>query len=117
MEDLHEKLDKDIIDEINQIPTDFDFQEHEAHCESINNQHPAFYRSNSYNRKPVKEVPVNNYHSNRIQTPNKTVTFYRSKVLANPIEINKQSSFNRGTSLRSNSSFACVSEEVEEEET
>lgn len=115
-EDIQENLDEDIIDEINQLPEDFDFEEHESQWKLADNkQIPSFYRSNSYNKKPIREVRDNNYRSNKIQTLGKTVTFYKNKSLNVPTELAKLRSITRGASLRSNNSFACVSEEAEEE--
>ena len=50
-------LDQDLLDEINQIPDDFDFDQKPPETEKykrLSQERSGFYRSNSYNRKPKK---------------------------------------------------------------
>jgi hypothetical protein len=100
-------LDQDIIDEINQLPEDFDFEEHElkfkmASTESLS----SFYRSNSYNKKPVRAVVELNFKPNIIETGSKTVTFYRSKSLSVTSSNSKANSVSRTTSLNSTNNIS-----------
>lgn len=73
-ETLNGSIDQDLIDEINMVPEDFDFDV--APLVSVK-QVSSFYRSNSYNKRPEKIVQDFNYQDNKIQTALKTVTFYR----------------------------------------
>lgn len=102
------QLDEDLLDEINQLPEDFDFEDHETHYES--NPVPNFYRSNSYNKKPQKAAVDNSYQKNKIETSQKTVTFYRSGSLR------VADNLSRAGSIISSTSFQSFNEEEEEEE-
>lgn len=74
LENLNGSLDQDLIDEINMLPEDYDFDD--LPLVSLNNE-SGFYRSNSYNKKPERVVKDFKYQDNKIHTPLKTVTFYR----------------------------------------
>ena len=112
-------LDQDLLDEINQIPDDFDFDQKPPETEKykrLSQERSGFYRSNSYNRKPKKTVISNQFLSNKIETLNKTVTFYKSSSPSSSIFDSRSRSVSRGPSTRSMNSFASVSEEVNEED-
>ncbi|RCK55292.1 hypothetical protein Cantr_03810 [Candida viswanathii] len=122
-------LDQDLLDEINLIPDDFDFDQHQPHQppSHVQLQFPSrsyskdrsagFYRSNSYNRKPKKTVVSNQLMSNKIETLSKTVTFYNNGTLSPASSlVSRSRSLSRGPSTRSMNSFASVNEEEEEEE-
>lgn len=119
-------LDESIIDEINQLPEDFDFEEYQNKQDQNQNlkgklaqSGPGFYRSNSYNNKPIRAGVDNKAQSNKIETLNKTVTFYRS---GSPLhsDVNRSRSISRAPSTRSTNSFVSISEtegeNIEEEE-
>lgn len=77
-------LEKDLIDEINQLPEDFDFdldQDLTNQLNRINLQANLFMRSNSFNKKPKKILAVNTKNNNKIETINKTVTYYSKPKL------------------------------------
>lgn len=76
-ENLNGSLDQDLIDEINLIPEDFDF---DNQPQAEHKDGSGFYRSNSYNKKPEKLVKDFNYQDNKIHTSSKTVTFYRGNL-------------------------------------
>lgn len=116
-------FDDSIIDEANQLPEDFDFEEYDSLQQdtaldsvtrSLSLGHPAasgaFYRSNSYNNRPVKASVETKFQTNKFETLNKTVTIYRS---GSPLylEINKSGSVSRATSTRSTNSFVSINEE------
>lgn len=114
-------FDDAIIDEANQLPEDFDFEEYESLQQdtdsvtrSLSLGYPtasgAFYRSNSYNNKPVKASVETKFQTNKIETLNKTVTIYRSGSPLH-LEINKSGSVSRATSTRSTNSFVSINEE------
>lgn len=108
----------DLLDEVNKLPEDFDFDEYELSIERIKSQklnQPEFFRSNSYNKKPVKSLIGQNFASNKIETLNKTVTFYNKHVGNNNLEVTLNESLSRGPSIRSVNSFASVNEEDEGE--
>lgn len=111
------QLDQELLDEVNQLPADFDFEEHELQKKL---QKPAidigFYRSNSYNKKPIRAIIDNNFSSNKIETVNKTVTFYRSNSSGHASELNKSRSISRAPSARSMMSFGSLNEEDSSEE-
>lgn len=111
------QLDQELLDEVNQLPEDFDFEEHELQKKL---QKPAidlgFYRSNSYNKKPIRAIIDNNFSSNKIETMNKTVTFYRSNSSGHVSELNKSRSISRAPSSRSMMSFGSLNEEDSSEE-
>ncbi|ODV78100.1 uncharacterized protein CANTADRAFT_295440 [Suhomyces tanzawaensis NRRL Y-17324] len=109
-------LDPDLLDEINQLPEDYDFEEDNRQRNTESIQVPAFLRSNSYNNKPVKALIDNNYQCNKIETSNKTVTFYRSNSSGSTNETARVKSVSRAPSTRSINSFTSVNEEVEEED-
>lgn len=82
-------LEKDLIDEINQLPEDFDFDVNQDLMNQFNHlndsirKQNSFMRSNSFNKKPKKMVPLNpsfysSHSKNKIHTPNKTVTYYKT---------------------------------------
>lgn len=104
------QLEEDLLDEVNQLPEDFDFEDQaqETHYES--NLVPDFYRSNSYNKKPQKAVVDNSYQKNKIETSQKTVTFYRSSSLR------VSENLSRAGSVLSSNSFQSFNEEEEEDE-
>lgn len=102
------QLEEDLLDEVNQLPEDFDFEDQEIHYES--NLVPDFYRSNSYNKKPQKAVVDNSYQKNKIETSQKTVTFYRSSSLR------VSENLSRAGSVMSSNSFHSFNEEEEEDE-
>lgn len=105
-------LDQDLLDEVNQFPEDFDFED-----ESVKYKAPTtnFLRSNSYNKKPIKALMENKYQSNKIETMNKTVTLYRSNSTGTPPD-GRSRSISRAPSTRSVTSFTSFNEEEEEEE-
>lgn len=112
-DDGQENMDEDILNEINLFPEDFDFDILSIDTQAnINLDIPAFKRTKSYNNKPVLEARDGVYNSNRIQTPNKTVTFYNNKSLSFTDDITR---VNSASSIRSNGLFARVNEELEEE--
>ncbi|PVH15444.1 uncharacterized protein CXQ87_003284 [Candidozyma duobushaemuli] len=88
-------LDEDMLYECNQLPEDYDFEHHQnqLYAESVS----EFYRSNSYNKKPKKMVQENSLRSNKIDTPQRTVTFYRSNSLGNSDNSNSGSLSRTGT--------------------
>lgn len=96
-------MDEDLLDEINLIPENFDFNDQEQNY-STQPTTPSFLRSNSYNKKPQKVANEYNYQEQKIKLPNKTVTFYRSKSLdrEKPHMIHNPA---RAASLRSVTSF------------
>lgn len=100
-------LDEDMLDECNQLPEDYDF---EANAKNTQTQGLSdFYRSNSYNKKPKKVLPSNTYQTNKIDTPQRTVTFYRSNSKGN-------SSFsNSGNLSRAGSLYSATSITSEED--
>lgn len=99
------QLDEDLLDEINQLPEDYDFEDQRSHIDV-----PDFFRSNSYNKKPQRVVMDNCFQKNKIETSLKTVTFYKSGC--NGIADN----LNRAGSLRSITSLNSFHEEEEEDE-
>lgn len=115
-------LDQDILDEINQIPEDYDYDEQRNKIKQADSEKAiGFERSSSYNRRPKKVLVLNQAKPNKIETSNKTVTFYdKSKASspAMPLDLNrvKNSNLSRGLSFRSVSSIPSVSEINEEEE-
>ncbi|EGW33269.1 uncharacterized protein SPAPADRAFT_60605 [Spathaspora passalidarum NRRL Y-27907] len=111
--DKDTSMDQDLLDEINQLPEDFEFEDHESKRPSSS---PAFFRSNSYNKKPSKSVMSNQYQSNKIETTNKTVTFYRNSYSAPSLEIKKADSISRTPSARSYNSCTSVREEENSDE-
>lgn len=74
LENLNGSLDQDLIDEINMLPEDYEFDD--LPLVNLKNE-SGFYRSNSYNKKPERVVKDFKYQDNKIHTPLKTVTFYR----------------------------------------
>ena len=100
------QFDEDLLDEINQLPEDFDFEDQETRYET--NEVPNFYRSNSYNKKPSKAVVDNSYQKNKIETSLKTVTFYRSGSLR------ATDNLSRTGSVISSTSFHSFNEDEEE---
>lgn len=117
-------LDQDVLDEINQIPEDFDYYEHnKAKRSGSGNSSLAkgFERSSSYTRKPKRVLMLNQAKPNKIETSNKTVTFYdknKTTSPAVPLDLNrvKKSNVSRGLSFRSVNSITSVSEVNEDEE-
>lgn len=101
------QLDEDLLDEINQLPEDYDFENQGSHLEVC--QVPDFFRSNSYNKKPQKVILDNCYQKNKIETSQKTVTFYRTG------SIGHSDSLHRADSERSATSFNSFQEEEEDE--
>ncbi|ABN66395.2 hypothetical protein PICST_67542 [Scheffersomyces stipitis CBS 6054] len=116
-EDYNRPLTQDLLDEINQLPEDFDFQEHEYRSRlSSPVSENSFFRSNSYNKKPVKAIMESKYSSNKIETTNKTVTFYRNNSSGPSLDLSRSRSVSRAPSTRSINSFTSVNEEPEEYE-
>ncbi|KAK6465036.1 hypothetical protein DFJ63DRAFT_316196 [Scheffersomyces coipomensis] len=117
-EDSGHNWDQDMLDEINQLPEDFDFQDHDYKRKLLNkvqdNNNNGFLRSNSYNKKPIRTVMDNKFQTNKIETLNKTVTFYRNSSLG--LELGRSGSVSRATSTRSMNSFASVNEEASVED-
>ncbi|GEQ67132.1 hypothetical protein JCM33374_g795 [Metschnikowia sp. JCM 33374] len=75
-------LEEDLLDEINLLPENFDFNDEETtQKEEERKEISGFLRTNSYNKKPKKIVQDRTFQEKKIQLPNKTVTFYRSKSL------------------------------------
>lgn len=81
--DLNE-MERDLIDEINQLPEDFDFDTDQEIMNNFNKlqesiKSNSFMRSNSYNKKPKKFIPdllSPSTNNNKIITSDKTVTYY-----------------------------------------
>lgn len=108
--------DEELLDEINQIPEDYDFE-----SQKVSNNHlsasyleGAFLRSNSFKKRPVKAIMDHKFANNKIETAGKTVTFYRSNSLN--LEVSKSRSVSRAPSTRSMRSFVSMNEEPEKEE-
>lgn len=110
-------LDQELIDEINQIPEDFDFEEHHYTSKYLRDR-PEFYRSNSYYKKPLKNLIDSKHQANKIETQNKTVTFYRtnSNGANSSLEVARSRSVSRAPSMRSMNSFVSEEHLMEEEE-
>lgn len=94
-------LEKDLIDEANQLPEDYNFEDHRNKNPILTLNESNFYRSNSYNNKPAKTISDNNYLSSKIETINKTITFYRSNSTGQYSDFNRSRSISRGPSTRS----------------
>lgn len=110
-------LDKDLIDEANQLPEDYNFEDYEYNRfpnSPINDA--VLFRSNSYNKKPSKSVADNNLLSNKIETINKTITFYRSNSTGQQSDFNIYGGISRGPSSRSVKSFTSVGSDTLNEE-
>lgn len=115
-DDGHENFNfDDVLDEINQMPEDFDFEEQDYGKKSLPTRE-GFYRSNSYNKQPKKAVIDNKFATNKIETLNKTVTFYRSNSSGQSSILSKSGSISRAPSTRSITSFTSVNEEAEAED-
>ena len=69
----------ELIDEINTVPEDFDFETQNDSVKQYFRLELPFMRSNSYSKRPKKVINENSYNNNRIETPTKTVTVYRNK--------------------------------------
>ncbi|CAK9440343.1 uncharacterized protein LODBEIA_P44430 [Lodderomyces beijingensis] len=113
-------LDQDLLDEINLLPEDSIVLEKEQHGGKYPSS-PGIEHSNSFNRKPRKMVLSTQPKSNKIETLNKTVTFYKresSLVSAAPVESGALRNFSlrREASTRSTSSCPSVVEDAEEDE-
>ena len=109
---------EDLLDEINQIPEDFDFDEYvSAKNKPVVSPSQPFFRSNSYNNKPIKAIIDNSFQKNKIEMQNKTVTFYRSNSTGSGsgllLDVARTRSVSRAASMRLMNLFA---EEDEEEE-
>ncbi|KAK6458087.1 uncharacterized protein RJT20DRAFT_28839 [Scheffersomyces xylosifermentans] len=115
-DDYNPALEQALIDEINQLPEDYDFQD-EVRSKASPVRDVGFFRSNSYNKKPIKAIMDNKFQSNKIETLNKTVTFYRSNSSGPPTDTSRSRSISRAPSTRSINSFTSVNEEelLEEE--
>lgn len=81
----------ELIDEINSVPEDFDFEAQKNNAKQYFKLELPFRRTNSYNKIPKKVINESNYNNNRIETPTKTVTIYRNK--------SKKSNDNKGCNL------------------
>lgn len=68
--DYSSHLDRDLQEEVNRMPEDYDFDATEPDV-------PDFYRSNSYTNRPTRAAS-DGVWGNKIETPQKTVTFYHS---------------------------------------
>lgn len=83
------ELEKDLIDEVNQLPEDFDFDASQELVDQFNkinrSINQSFLRSNSFNKRPKKILPsnLNPINNNKIETSNKTVTFYGNRSKSN----------------------------------
>ncbi|CUM63612.1 uncharacterized protein PRCAT00001194001 [Priceomyces carsonii] len=112
-------IEDDLIDEINQLPEDFNFEEHEYENRFLkSNNVNGFMRSNSYNKKPAKTIVDNTaYQTNKIEISNKTVTFYRTNSSGKSSDTSRSRSLSRGPSNRSINSFTSVNEEEQETDT
>ncbi|QRG38964.1 hypothetical protein FDK38_003384 [Candidozyma auris] len=101
-------LDDDMLFECNQLPEDYDFEQFRNHSapESVSD----FYRSNSYNKKPKKAVQDNSYRTNKIDTPQRTVTFYRSNSMV-PSDLSTSGSLSRNGTVYSATSFTSGEED------
>lgn len=109
-------LDKDLIDEANQLPEDFNFEEQGYPKYQTSPINETFFRSNSYTKRPIKSVIDNNFLSNKIETVNKTITFYRSNSTGHFSEFNRSGSVSRGPSTRSMKSFTSLDSDIMEED-
>lgn len=76
-------LERDLIDEVNQLPEDFDFngdqdlvEQFEALNKSFHSHSHSFTVSNSFKKKPKKMLPSPLRNNNIIETSSKTVTYY-----------------------------------------
>ncbi|KAF3991065.1 hypothetical protein FT663_01813 [Candidozyma haemuli var. vulneris] len=101
-------LDEDMLFECNQLPEDYDFEQYQNQVASEGLS--DFYRSNSYSKKPTKVVQDNSFRSNKIETPQRTVTFYRSNSLGNS-ENSNSGSLSRNGTVYSATSFTSGEEE------
>lgn len=72
-------LDQDLLDEINMLPEDYDLSNLDLH--NVIAAELGFLRSNSFTKKPRKHIVDYSPQKNKIETSNKTVTFYRSNSL------------------------------------
>lgn len=101
-------LDEDMLFECNQLPEDYDLEsyQNQLYDESVS----EFYRSNSYNKKPKKVIQETQFRTNKIETPQRTVTFYRSNSLGNSDNSNSGSLSRSGT-VYSATSFTSGEEE------
>lgn len=88
-------LDEEMLLECNQLPEDFDFELFQN--QDLLDGTSDFYRSNSYNKRPTKIVRDNLVRSNKIETPQRTVTFYRSNSLAKNDDLSSVSLSRNGT--------------------
>lgn len=102
-------LGEDLIDEINQLPEDFDFEEHERTSSQVTLPLLGFFRLNLYKNKPIKALVDARYPLNKIETALKTVTFYKKATSA----MERLRLTSRATLLRLQNSFASVTEEDE----
>lgn len=108
--------DEELLDEINQIPEDYDFESQKVgnnHL-SANYLEGAFLRSNSFKKRPLKAIMDYKFANNKIETGGKTVTFYRSNSLN--LDLSRSKSVSRAPSTRSMRSFVSMNEELENEE-
>lgn len=114
-EDDHHNSTKEeeLLDEINQMPEDFDFEHQKGNSNHLNVLDPGFLRSNSFNKKPLKALMDNKVLNNKIEMAGKTVTFYRSNSLN--LDVSRSWSVSRAASTRSMRSFVSVEEESEED--
>lgn len=105
-------MDKDLIDEANEIPEDSDVSEFDTQSYLSCNDIPPYARSNSFKGKPRKILIDTSLITNRIETPNKTVTIYRAGSLGRNSDVNgsRSRSISRGHSLRSMNSSVVSSQ-------
>lgn len=109
-EDISTQLDEDLLDEVNLLPEDYDFNEHES--ASHDSEEPSFIRSNSYNKKPLKTVKDYSYQKNTIETSLKTLTFYRTNSMNSS---GQDRSTSRTGSVKSATSMTSVNDDDADE--
>lgn len=97
---------EDMLDEVNLVDEDFDFDQ----LEEPKEHEGTFYRSNSYKNQPRKVVVDNTYQTNKIETLQKTVTFFRTNS-STVSEESKSRSLSRINSTRSVNSFTSFNED------
>lgn len=102
------QLEDDLLDEVNLLPEDFD--SNDIDNQMAEREVPNFYRSNSYNKRPLKVVNDYNYQKNTIETSLKTLTFYRTNSLGNASQP-KSRSLSRATSVRSATSLTSINDD------
>lgn len=97
---------EDMLDEVNLVDEDFDFDQ----LEEPEEDDGSFYRSNSYKNRPRKVLVDNTYQTNKIETLQKTVTFFRTNS-STVSEESKSRSLSRINSTRSVNSFTSFNDD------